>query len=361
MRFELTDDQQQIKRTARELLADRYPPGEIRRLAESERGFTDEQWSELAELGWAGLALAEEAGGQGLGLVELASIAEEIGYAAAPTPLLAHTAAALAAEAFGAGPDVVGPLASGERRAALVAPDPSGRSGPGVTITPSGDGDGALVSGSQFPVEAAASAELLVVVARDRVALIDTAADGVTVERVATIDATRKQAHVLLEDVPVAADALLRADARAWPGVRDRLLVVLAAGLVGTCQRAMERAVSYAGERHQFGKPIGIHQGVSHRCAQMLLETEGARSLTYYAAWAAEAEPETLPSAAAMAKAYASDAGPRVCESSLQVHGGIGFTWEDDLQFWLKRARADAAAMGGASAHRARLAELARI
>jgi alkylation response protein AidB-like acyl-CoA dehydrogenase len=120
----------------------------------------------------------------------------------------------------------------------------------------------------------------------------------------------------------------------------------------------MEMAVSYAGEREQFGRPIGSYQAVSHRCAQMLLETENSRSATYYAAWAADAEPDELPLAASMAKAYASDSGWRVADASLQVHGGIGFTWEHDLHLWLKRARADAAILGDAHWHRERVADL---
>ena len=132
----------------------------------------------------------------------------------------------------------------------------------------------------------------------------------------------------------------------------------MAAELTGVAQRAMEMAVQYARDRKQFGRPIGAYQAVSHRCAQMLLETEGARSATYYAAWAADAEPQSLALAASMAKAYASDAGWRVCASSLQVHGGIGFTWEHDLHFFLKRAKVDALLYGTAREHRDVVADL---
>jgi alkylation response protein AidB-like acyl-CoA dehydrogenase len=137
--------------------------------------------------------------------------------------------------------------------------------------------------------------------------------------------------------------------------------VALAAELVGVAQRALEMAVDYARERKQFGRPIGSYQAVSHRCAEMLLEVETARSCTYYAAWAADAEPETLPLAAAMAKAYASDAGWRVTAAALQVLGGIGFTWEHDLHFLLKRARVDGALYGSAREHRERVAELSGL
>ena len=138
----------------------------------------------------------------------------------------------------------------------------------------------------------------------------------------------------------------------------DAAATALAAESVGVAQRAMEMAVEYAKDRKQFDRPIGAFQAVSHRCAQMLLETEGARSAAYYAAWALDHEPESAPLAASMAKAYASDAGLRVPASSLQVHGGIGFTWEHDLHLFLKRGRANAAALGDARCHRARVADL---
>src|SRR5205807_194937 len=141
----------------------------------------------------------------------------------------------------------------------------------------------------------------------------------------------------------------------------QRVEVALAAELVGVAQRAMEMAVEYAKDRKQFDRPIGAYQAVSHRCAQMLLETEGARAATLYASWAADHEPESLALASSMAKAYAADAGWRVTASSLQVHGGIGFTWEHNLHFFLKRARTDAALFGSARMHRDRVAELAGL
>ena len=143
-----------------------------------------------------------------------------------------------------------------------------------------------------------------------------------------------------------------------WTLRAMRAYTALAAELAGIAQRALEMAVEYAKERKQFGRPIGAYQAVSHRCAQMLLETEGARSAAYYAAWAADNEPETAPLAASMAKAYASDAGTRVTGASLQVHGGIGFTWEHDLHLWLKRATADAVMFGDARWHRERVARM---
>jgi alkylation response protein AidB-like acyl-CoA dehydrogenase len=138
----------------------------------------------------------------------------------------------------------------------------------------------------------------------------------------------------------------------------DRIVTALSAETVGVAQKAMEMAVDYARERKQFGRAIGSYQAVSHRCAQMLLEVEGSRSGAYYAAWCADAEPESLPAAASGAKAYSSDAGWRVCTSSLQVHGGIGFTWEHDLHFFLKRAKTNSLLYGSAREHRERVAAL---
>jgi alkylation response protein AidB-like acyl-CoA dehydrogenase len=173
------------------------------------------------------------------------------------------------------------------------------------------------------------------------------------VEPVEAIDVTRRVARVRVDGgEPLAGEP--------GPG-RDRIATAIAAELVGVAQRALEMAVEYARERHQFGRPIGAYQAVSHRCAQMLLETESARSTAYYAAWAADAEPPTLPVAASMAKAYASDAGWRVTASALQVLGGIGFTWEHDLHFFLKRARTDAQLYGSARDHRDRVAELSGL
>jgi alkylation response protein AidB-like acyl-CoA dehydrogenase len=171
------------------------------------------------------------------------------------------------------------------------------------------------------------------------------------IEPVDTMDATRRFSRVRGGD---AREAL---EGDRIPGI-SRAAAALAAELTGIAQRAMEMSVEYARDRKQFGRPIGSYQAVSHRCAQMLLETEGARSASYYAAWCGDAEPETLPLAACMAKAYASDAGWRVCTSALQVHGGIGFTWEHDLHFFLKRARVDGMLYGSAREHRDAVAQL---
>jgi alkylation response protein AidB-like acyl-CoA dehydrogenase len=352
MRFELTDDQQAIQRTAREFLASRYPAEEVRRLAiEDERGFTDEQWRAIAELGWPALVVAEDDGGLGLGVVELAVLQEQLGYALAPTPLLSTVAAALVIGAAGSAEqraEWLPALAEGERRGTVAPLPPAG----GL------EADGGALSATLEAVPDAGGADLLVVPSgHARLAVVDLHAGGVAVEPARGLDPTRRLFTVTLDDAPAATLSGDDPEGR-LARARDVIAVAVAAESVGVAQRAMEMAVEHARDRQQFGRPIGVFQAVSHPCAQMLLEVEGARSAVLFAAWALDDSPEEAPLAAAMAKAYASDAGRRVPAAALQVLGGIGFTWEHDLHFWLKRGRANAAAWGDAPSHRARVADL---
>jgi alkylation response protein AidB-like acyl-CoA dehydrogenase len=329
MNFDLTDDQRSIQRTARDFLAAGYPSEEVRRLAyDTRRGFSDDGWAGICELGWPALLIAEEHGGLGLGVVELAVVQEELGAALAPSPFLSTVlAAALIADA---GTDAqrerwLPALAAGEARGTVATLREDG----GWTAVP--DADGADV-----------------VVVRDGEAWA--LAEEASTEAVEALDPTRRlwrvQATGELEPLP--GDGARASDIAA---------VALAAESVGVARRAMDMAVQYAKERQQFGRPIGAYQGVSHECAQMLLEVEGARSTALYAAWTLDHEPESAPLAASMAKAYASDAGWRVPAAALQVHGGIGFTWEHDLHLWLKRGKANAYLWGDAREHRARVAD----
>jgi alkylation response protein AidB-like acyl-CoA dehydrogenase len=300
MNFDLSDDQREIKSTARQLLAARYPLSEVRRLAlEDERGFTDAQWDEMVELGWPEIAE--------IGTVEMVVVAEELGYALAPTPLQSTWAAGL-----------LGASLSGAQRGAVLVDGLAFDAGTADVLV---DWDGAVVTGA-------------------------------SVEPVRGIDPTRRLFRV-------------SGGSRSGGGdvERGRLqaTVMNAAESVGVAERAMEMAVAYAKERKQFGRAIGTYQAVSHACAQMLLEVEGARSAVYWAAWALDFEPETAALATACAKAYAGDAGRRVPRAALQVHGGIGFTWEHDLHFFLKRGEANAHTYGEGSEQRERIAALAGL
>jgi alkylation response protein AidB-like acyl-CoA dehydrogenase len=328
MNFDFTDDQQAIKRTANELLTARFKPERVRELSEAGK-HDDDAWKEMSELGWAGIFLDEEHGGQGLGIVELVILVEELGYALAPVPFLSNAAAGLALQLAGSDEQKerwLPGIASGEARGTV----------------------GLLKDGQARLVPDAGSAEVIVLLSPDGGTVVE--ASAAEVEPFDAMDRTRSFARVCAD-----AGDPLPGDAQS---ALDRIVTALAAETVGVAQKAMEMAVEYARDRKQFGRAIGAYQAVSHRCAQMLLEVEGSRSGAYYAAWCADAEPESLPAAASMAKAYSSDAGWRVCTSSLQVHGGIGFTWEHDLHFFLKRAKTNALLYGSASEHRERVAEL---
>ncbi|MBJ7328631.1 MAG: acyl-CoA/acyl-ACP dehydrogenase [Solirubrobacteraceae bacterium] len=328
MDFGLNDDQQDIQRTARDLIAERASAEKVREAAEAKT--TDAAlWKELGDIGWPGIAIAEEHGGQGLGLVELAILCEELGRAIAPVPFLPTVAAAAIIEQGG----------SDEQRARWLPELAAGRAVGAVASVGSAD----LVIGG-------ADADVIVFVEASGDAASVLAATDATIEPVDAIDPTRPAAKVSGTGEPLPGDVTA--------GV-DRALVAISAELVGVCSGATEMTVAYVKERKQFGTPVGAFQAVAHRCAQMLLDTERARTLTSQAAWSADAAPERLHEAAAMAKATASDAGREVTASAIQAHGGIGFTWEADVHWRYKRAQLDAVLLGGAGEHRARAAKMA--
>jgi alkylation response protein AidB-like acyl-CoA dehydrogenase len=329
--FDLNDEQQEIQSTAKEFLADRFKAAKVRELAES-RSYDEGLWRQMSELGWPGIAIPEDDGGQGLGMVELAVLLEQGGYACAPSPLLGSAGTALVISAAG----------SDEQRAEWLPKLASGE----ATGSFGGFAEGESTLFCDLPTAD-------VVVTFDGQGALVAPAPEVEFEPIEAIDATRF--YALVSD---AAGERLPGDVDAG---RDRLAVAIAAELTGVAQRALEMAVEYAREREQFGRPIGAYQGVSHRCAAMLLAIEESRSLTYYAAWTADAEPESLPMAAAMAAARAGDAGWQVPASALQVFGGIGFTWEHDLQFWLKRGRVAGRMLGTPRDHRERVADLSGL
>ena len=331
MNFDFSDDQHAIKRTAKDLLADRFRLERVREHVEG--GTYDEAtWKELGALGWPGIFIGEEYGGQGLGIVELVILMEELGYALAPVPFLSSAAAGLVLQAGG----------SEEQKARWL---------PGIASGELRGTVGLVNEGEAKLVPDAESADVIVLCGHDVRTVNERSA--AEVEPVKTLDATRSYSRVR-----AGAGEALEADH--LPGLSCAALAV-AAEQTGIAQRAMEMAVDYARDRKQFGRPIGSYQAVSHRCAQMLLEVEGSRSAAYYAAWTADAEPETLGLAASMAKAYASDAGWRVCTSALQVHGGIGFTWEHDLHLFLKRAKVNGSLYGSARDHRDIVARLSGV
>jgi alkylation response protein AidB-like acyl-CoA dehydrogenase len=329
MDFGLTDDQREIQRTASDLLGERATPARVREHAEA-RTLDTALWKELSELGWPGIAVSEQYGGQGLGQIELSILCEELGRALAPVPFLASAMAATVIEHGGSDELCerwLPGLASGETVGAL----------------------GAAVDGAAELVIGAPDAQVIVLVENDGSARV-LAAEDAELTPIESIDPTRSAAGVSAsgsgEELPDGCAGLGRA------------LICVSSELVGVCERALSMTVEYVKDRKQFGVPVASYQAVSHRCAQMLLDTEKARSTAAFAAWTADADPERLAETAAMAKAAASDAGREVTAAAIQMHGGIGFTWEADVHWLFKRAQVDAALLGGAKRHRARIAAI---
>ncbi len=319
MDFDLTQDQKDIKQVAKDLLAARSPFAKVREAAEAGR-YDDGLWRELVDLGWPGIAVGEQHGGQDLGAVELGVLLEELGYACAASPFLSTAVAASVIHACG----------TDEQRAAHLPALVAGEATAGV--------------GTRELCADAPGAAVLVLVDGDEAELVT----GAEVEAVITVDSTRRYGTARGGDAaPLAA------------GAADRVRAAVAAEVVGIAQRALDMTLAYVKERKQFGVPVGSFQAVGHRCAQMLLATESARSTAYFAAWAADADLERLPEAAALAAAAAADAGRDVTASAIQAHGGIGFTWEADVHWLYKRAQLATALLGGARRHRAALARIA--
>jgi alkylation response protein AidB-like acyl-CoA dehydrogenase len=316
--FDLTQDQKEIKGVARELLAARSPMAAVRKAAEAAE-YDPSLWNELVGLGWPGIAVAEEHGGQGLGAVELAVLLEELGYACAATPFLSTAVAAAVIQAAG-------------------TPDQQARWLPGLA-----SGELTAGIGTHELAADAAGAAVAVVIVGDEAQLIE----APETESLQAIDPTRRFARVRGSGESLQA------------GAAERVRSAISAEVVGVCQRALDMTLDYVKDRKQFGVAVGSFQAVAHRCAQMLLSTESARGAAYYAAWAADADPARLPEAAALASAAAADGGREVTGSAIQAHGGIGFTWEADVHWLYKRAQLDAALIGGASRHRAALAAIA--
>jgi alkylation response protein AidB-like acyl-CoA dehydrogenase len=328
MDFDLSSDQQAIKDAARDFFNTRCDIRVVRRIADAGT-YDDALWGDIRRLGWTGVAIPEELGGEGLGYIALAVLMEEFGYACAPSPMLSNTAAAILIAHAGS---------EAQRRRWL--PDLVSGEGLGAVGMVGADGS-ALVPDAD-------AASVIVLVDGDSARIVERAAADVS--KVQAIDLTRPYFRVTAKG-----GEALEGDVA---GAMQRVEIALSAELVGVAQRALEMAVAYAQQRTQFGRPIGAYQAVSHRCADMLLEVESARSATYYAAWTADADPESLPLASSVAKAVAADAGWHVAASSLQVHGGIAFTWEHDLHFFLKRGAAGARLFGSAAEHRDRVAGL---
>jgi alkylation response protein AidB-like acyl-CoA dehydrogenase len=365
MDVQFTEEQSLLRETAASFLADRCPIELVRAVMESKDGpsaAVDELWNAAASMGWTGLIIGEEHGGAGLGAVELAVLLEETGRVLMPAPLLSTVIGAYAIAIAGDEAQqarYLPAIATGKLRASLAQlEDGIGRWGPGgISLAAERTAKGLELTGTKLFAIDAGLAGLLIVPVRtfgsgaDGITLlvVEASTPGMTVEPTAYTDSTRKLATVSFDAAVVPKDAVLGEIGEGWPlleRVLDFAKVAVSAEMCGGAARVLELSVDYAKTREQFGRPIGSFQAIQHKCADMLVLLESARSSAYYAAWAlANDEPEAHVSAC-MAKAYCSDAFTRVAGEGIQIHGGMGFTWEADLHLYYKRAKASALAFG---------------
>lgn len=368
MNFAFSDEQEELRRVARKWLEEKSPSSVVRRLMDSEDGFDRALWKEAAAMGWQAMAIPEEYGGAGFGFLEQVVLLEEMGRTLHPTPYLATAVMAANMVLEGGSEEqkqkYLSALAAGDLTATVAFTEPNGlwEEG-GVEATAARTASGFVLSGTKSFVLDGHTADLLVVAARTEegvaLFLVDGADAGVTRRRLETMDMTRKLAEVVLDNVEVGADALLGQMGKGWELV-DRMLaraaVALAAEQVGGAQRCLDMSVDYAKVRHQFGRPIGSFQAIKHKCADMLVQLESARSAAYYAAWAVSEDNDEVPLVAPLAKSYCSEAFFFCASENIQIHGGIGFTWEHDAHLYFKRAKSSELLFGEPAHHRAVLA-----
>jgi alkylation response protein AidB-like acyl-CoA dehydrogenase len=379
MNFGFSEEQELLRATARKFLENECTSTFVRQRMEEPAGVNPEFWTKLAEQGWLGLVYPEEYGGSGLGFVDLTVLMEEMGRVVMPGPYFSSVVLGgltiLEAGSAEQKKAWLPKIAAGQAKAALAWTEPNGRwDATGVTATAKPIGDAWVLSGTKLFVLDAHIADVVVVVARTSegrqpeqgvsLFLVPRSTAGLDAKLLPTMDQTRKLCEVALREVRVPGAALLGAKDGGWAPLQrvvERATVALCAEMCGGAQKVLDMTVDYAKIRVAFGRPIGAYQGVKHRAADMLVEVENAKSLTYYAAWAVDENVPEAALAASMAKAYGSDAYRRVAGAGIQLHGGIGFTWEHDLHLYFKRAKSSEFTFGDATYHRERVAQLINL
>ncbi len=374
MDFAFNEEQRELRSTARGFLAERSGPEQVRRAMESELGYDPELWKQIAsELGWTAVTIPEAYGGLGLGYVELVALLEEMGGALLCAPFFSSVClganALLVLGSESQKHEYLPLIAEGETLATLACTGPGGTwDTDTLGVTSTQDGGAFVLDGRSRFVLDGHVADLLIVAARREgtrgsqgigLFLVPATARGVSRHAVPTMDQTRRLAEVRLDGVQVPVSHQLGGEAEAGPALRrilDLAAIALSAEQVGGAQRCLDLAVDYAKQRVQFGRPIGSFQAIKHKCADVMVAVESARSACYYAGCVAAENGEELPSVASLAKAYCSDAYFRAAAECLQIHGGVGFTWEYDVHLYFKRARSSEVFLGDPAYHRERVA-----
>jgi alkylation response protein AidB-like acyl-CoA dehydrogenase len=371
--FAFSEEQEELRRTVRQFLESKSPETEVRRLMETTEGYDPAVWKQMGqELGLQSLAIPEEFGGQGFSFIELGIVLEEMGRVLLCAPYFSSVV--LAANAIlDVGTDdqkkaLLPGIASGDTIATLAFTEPSGKwDAAGITMEATeGEGGRFTLSGEKMFVLDGFTADLIVVVARtkgttgvDGISFYTVRgdADGLTRTALSTMDMTRKQAKLEFNNVVAEPLGSTVDGYAAFSKVMDQAAVALSNEMMGGAQKVLEMSVEYAKVRVQFGRPIGSFQAIKHKCADMLLEVESGKSAAYYASWAAAEDNEELPVVAALSKAYCSEAYFHAAAENIQIHGGIGFTWEHPAHLYFKRAKSSEIYLGDPTYHRELLAQ----
>jgi len=375
MRFAFTEEQEELRRAARSFLRDHSSPSQVRQAMATDAGYDSEVWRRIGtELGWTSIIIPEAYGGAGLSYVELIALMEEMGGALLCAPFFSSICLAANALLIGASEQqklaYLPAIASGQSIATLAYTESNGHwDATAIEAVARPDDGDVILRGVKTFVPDGHTADVLIVAARHpgsfreegiSLFVVPTDTRGVARRVLPTMDQTRRQAEVRFDDVRVPVASRIGAEGEGWRILQhtlDRAAVALSAEQVGGAQRCLDLSVEYAKQRIQFGRPIGSFQAIKHKCADMLLQVESARSASYYAGWASATDDPELPVLASLAKAYCSDAYFHCAAESIQVHGGVGFTWEYDVQLYFKRAKSSETLLGNATYHRELVAQ----
>jgi len=373
MNFGFTEEQEIFRSGVRKFLDSNAALAEVRQIMESPEGYSPTLWKEMAGMGWLGLLVPEEQGGVGLGWIELTVLLEECGRSLLPSPLIASTLAVLALKENGSAEQQerwLPGIADGSRIFSTALLESNDILGPeGVQLTGEPESAGVVLRGEKFFVSDATVATDFIVAYRSgdgpedvSLAVVDRESDGLEVEDMPSIDATKRMGRLILDAVRVGDERVLASAASSgWPAVArllDHAAAAVTAEAIGAAEGGHALIVDYANQRTQFGSLIGRFQGVKHPLAEMFVDIESFKSLLYYAVWCLDESPEEAPLYVSMAKAYSSDAFTRIGIDGIELHGALGYTWEYDAQLYLKRSKWAKSVYGGSDHHYARVASL---
>jgi len=375
MDFGLNEEQEMLKTMARDFFTNECPKTHVKEMMDDEKGYSPELWKKMAELGFLGLVIPEEYGGTGGNFIDLMVLMQEMGRAVLPSPFISTVLLAgiplLTAGTEEQKKEFLPKIAAGDVILALALSEPNGDLGAdAIEIEAVAEGNDYIINGTKLFVLDAAAADHILCATRTKrtkdpeegitLFLIDAKADGVHVTSLKTMDETRKQCEVLFKNVKVPAKSMVGELHQGWPILKKTLnqaTAMLCGEMVGGLDTVMEMTLDYAKQRIQFGVPIGSFQAIKHKFADMLIQVEYARSLTYYAAWTVDQDIPDSPVAVSTAKSWCGDAYKHVTNEGVQIHGGIGFTWDHDMHLYFKRARFSDTAFGDSTYHRELIAQ----